>query len=696
MKPGGREDTTTRLLRLGLWLALAGPGLFQLWLLASTIAVRYPYPYDLEWMEGGILHGAHRIASGDGLYPAPSVDFIPFLYTPLYPGLLAALSPITGLSYQVGRAISILSLCGLALVALAQGRAVQPRRPAAGLTGAVLGLGLFAAAYPMTGAWFDLVRADTFALLLITGGLYGLMRWGRTGHGWTGHARVALAAALLALSFFAKQTGVLYVVAGGPIILIVAWRRAPTYVAAAGIIGLGGTWLLQRATDGWFWFYVRDLHAAHDWNIDRFWRSFELIVLHTRGATAVLALGLVVVALCAVIRRQVPAAARALLAWTYVYAVSTLVGAIGWGTQFAEHNAYMPAMLHGGIAVGLCVPAVLACAELLLGGPDPRHHAGVRPWATAIAVLVAAAIGLQLYVARWNPRRYLPAARDRAAGDELVKLVRALPGEVWVPSHPWYAHLAGKRMYVHRMAVKDVTTLWTKAGTTYDRLVHGYRFDRVALAAALRRQQWDAIVFDNRDLHTEVPAVGQHYRMDDEVPRNARPRLFGGAGGVIPDSIWVPAGPVVVPPGVRVLFDFETGTYDQWKVMGGAWGGAPVTREVPGQARLFRFGGRWLTTSMHGGDAATGTLISPPFVVDGSRLTMRVGGGSDTPGIRVELRVADRVVRSASPRSPPSERLVEIAWDVADLRGQTATVALVDDSTGSWGHLNVDELWLWP
>ena len=272
-----REDATSRMLRLGLWLALAGPGVYQLVLLAWAIAHRYPYPYDLEWMEGGVLHGAHRIAAGDGMYGPPAIDFIPFLYTPLYPGLLAALGSVTELSYQLGRAISILSLVGIGLVVLAQGQAALPGRPAVGRTGAILALGLFAAAYPFTGGWYDLVRADTLALLLITGGLYGLMRWGRGGRGVWPHVRVALAAALLALSFFAKQTGVLYVAAAVPIILILDWRRAPTFIVTAGVIGLGGSWLLQRATGGWFWFYIRDLHQAHDWNIDRFWKSFDLI-----------------------------------------------------------------------------------------------------------------------------------------------------------------------------------------------------------------------------------------------------------------------------------------------------------------------------------------------------------------------------------------------------------------------------------
>ena len=130
--------------------------------------------------------------------------------------------------------------------------------------------------------------------------------------------------------------------------------------------------------------------------------------------------------------------------------------------------------------------------------------------------------------------------------------------------------------------------------------------------------------------------------------------------------------------------------------MGGAWAGGPVTREVGPQATVRRFGGRWFATSMHGGDPATGTLISPPVVLDGSKLTMLLAGGSADPGVRAELRVDGLVVRTAGAAAPPSERMTEISWDVRDLAGRTATIALVDTSTASWGHLNVDEIWLWP
>src|SRR6185369_16069281 len=101
------------------WLLLALPALYQIGLLVEAIAGRVCYPYDLEWMEGGMLHHALRIRLGEGIYAPPSVDFIPYLYTPLYPTLLALFGGPSGPSYLLGRAVSVAGLVGIAGTAFA-------------------------------------------------------------------------------------------------------------------------------------------------------------------------------------------------------------------------------------------------------------------------------------------------------------------------------------------------------------------------------------------------------------------------------------------------------------------------------------------------------------------------------------------------------------------------------------------------
>jgi hypothetical protein len=48
----------------------------------SVALRRLPYPYELEWMEGGIVTHVRVVLAGEPLYSAPSLDFTPFIYAP--------------------------------------------------------------------------------------------------------------------------------------------------------------------------------------------------------------------------------------------------------------------------------------------------------------------------------------------------------------------------------------------------------------------------------------------------------------------------------------------------------------------------------------------------------------------------------------------------------------------------------------
>jgi hypothetical protein len=163
---------------------------------------------------------------------------------------------------------------------------------------------------------------------------------------------------------------------------------------------------------------------------------------------------------------------------------------------------------------------------------------------------------------------------------------------------------------------------------------------------------------------------------------------------VRPHSVWVPATATRPPPGATALFDFESGSFEGWTIEGTAWGSRPVTRPLPQQGPVRRYGGRYFVSSMHGGDRSTGTLTSPPFELTGRRLTFRMSGGADPATLRAELHVGGQAVRSAA-NETPTERMREHTWEIADLAGERATIVLIDGATGAWGHLNADEFWLW-
>ena len=657
-----------------LWLLPIAPALAQLGLLLYAMLSRVGYPYDLEWMEGGLLGHAARLSEHQGIYVEPSLDFIPYLYTPLYPALIALLSSLFGISYTVGRVISVLSL--VALLGFAVGAISREREThrAAAWTGAALACGLIAATYPWVEGWYDLVRADSLFVAMIVGGLLALRAWARV-PGLAGRRRIGTAAAILALSFFCKQTGVFYVAAGGAALLVLNWRRLPLYCGVAGVVGLGGTWLFNRASDGWFWTYAFEIHQAHDFSRDRFVESFGHILWRFPVMTVTIAAGLLAVAAAArALGRRSPGSG-ALLYWSPLFALSVLVGAIGWGTEFAHFNAFIPAMVTGAISAGAAVPALAGAATAL-----PRQTAWT---ASAAGLLAGIALGAQLLTAWWQPDRFVPGDRDRAAGDALIEHLRTVEGDVFMPYHPWYPVLAGKPLHTHRMGLIDVSQ--GKRMTLEQRQAWRARDVR----ESFREHRFAEVILDNRPVGPELAGLSESYRMDDFLPAELQPRVYSGAS-VVPRSVWVPARPLPALPGAHVLFDFESGRLDGWRSIGSAWGRHPASGAIGNQGAVRRYGGRYYATSYHGGDEATGTLISPPFPLRGSRITLRLSGGRSESTLRAELWVdGERQKDSTGNRS---ERMEEVMWNVASHSGRSGQIVLVNAETGTWGHLNVNEI----
>ena len=68
------------LLRLALFSITAAYLVIYLWM----VFYRIRYPFDLEWIEGGMVNQVQRLLHGQSMYVAPGIDFVPFLYPPVY------------------------------------------------------------------------------------------------------------------------------------------------------------------------------------------------------------------------------------------------------------------------------------------------------------------------------------------------------------------------------------------------------------------------------------------------------------------------------------------------------------------------------------------------------------------------------------------------------------------------------------
>jgi len=144
-----------------------------------------------------------------------------------------------------------------------------------------------------------------------------------------------------------------------------------------------------------------------------------------------------------------------------------------------------------------------------------------------------------------------------------------------------------------------------------------------------------------------------------------------------------------------VIADFEGPDYGTWKVEGEAFGKAPAKGGLPGQMQVGGFEGKGLVNSFLGGDGPTGKLTSPPFTIQRDYLSFLIGGGGHKDKTCMNLLVDGEVVRTATGpniQSGGSEFLNWENWDVKRYKGKEAVLEIVDDSSGGWGHINVDQI----
>lgn len=207
-------------------------------------------------MTGAILEHVERVRAGKPLYAAPSEQWVPFLYPPLFYVLAAkATALFGGTSDPVLFATRSVSLAATGVAAasiafLARGLRASPFW----IAGAVF---LFFGAYSYVEYWYDLERCDTLAvaLLLAASAVYV--------HGPSA-VTAALSGALMGAAVFAKQPAWAFVGAGA--VGLGAARRgrdALAFAAAALLVEVPTAAWLDATTGGFYRFYCVTVPSSH-------------------------------------------------------------------------------------------------------------------------------------------------------------------------------------------------------------------------------------------------------------------------------------------------------------------------------------------------------------------------------------------------------------------------------------------------
>ena len=228
--------------QLHRWLlvVMAALAALHVGVLLYHLGLEVAFPYDLNYGEGYVLNDAVRLAHGEPLYvDLQQFPMVRSPYPPVYPLVWSTLVPLAGPVFWPGRALSVLSTVGIAM--LVGWNAWRVRR---GVWPAVAAIGLVAAS-PFVYQWAGYARVDMLALLFALGGLVAAQ--------WLGGPRAVVCAAVLCgLAIWTKQTTVTAAVAVGLAFTLRSWRMGAAFFGVLGLPSAIVLVVLNQTTGGEF------------------------------------------------------------------------------------------------------------------------------------------------------------------------------------------------------------------------------------------------------------------------------------------------------------------------------------------------------------------------------------------------------------------------------------------------------------
>ncbi len=449
-------ERTTRILAISLGSA------FILLVLALSI-MRLMYPYEIEWMEGAMLDHVVRILDGRPIYSAPTIDFIPWLYPPAYYYVVAEVAKIVGIGFFAGRIVSFASTLITAFLMGWMVLRITKNRIFAFLT-----IALYFATYHATGYYFDIVRNDAFftAIVVVLAFLPMLL---------SGKIGVISTALLFVVAFLTRQQAVFFL----PPLIVWFWlcdkKLGIGFTITAIALTLIAHFAIYSATHGWSTFYMFTIPSAKraDFSIIRMFDAFPNFALGPFAASTI-AMILLPLLFKEGGRGWLRGFFKSDTGLIVMMALAALAaGAMSLGNEGGDRNVMMP-----------FAAFVLPLLPIAL-----NKMKNAKP---AFARYVYLAFLFQFVALYFNPlsgKMVIASSRQRAGGDEFMRKLRSMPGEVYIPYHGYITRQAGKASHAQLLATIDVLRVHD---TTSARL-------QADLDSAFARHRFSAVIMEESE-----------------------------------------------------------------------------------------------------------------------------------------------------------------------------------------------------
>ena len=389
-----------------------GAAFWQLALELRLFAGRCFYPFDIDWLESSALYQAFRHGHFQSTYGSPDAGYMALFHPPGYPMVLGLLGRVVGLDYPMARALSLLFFLAMGALLVREARRHRSDDRLGGWVDGALIFGCLAAAVPLCGSYFDLVREDTMSMVLCV-----LLASRAMPPRWTPW-RITVFATLVMAVVFTRLPAV-FMPVWVVIFVFVRDRRAGVRLAVASVAACGLALVAMLfESKGWYWFLTISVLAKHE---VAGWRAVEGLVLLLRFAPFLAVIALLTVVL-AVTRRL---SARGAL-WFGLLVASMPASLLPYAKYGGFINDVMPlCVFYGPVSLFVLADAVRAFPA----GPAWRAGLGA-----AYQLLLAGF----LLARTWDPSAYLPTNDHWRRARLLNERVRKLASTgVLAPRHPF-------------------------------------------------------------------------------------------------------------------------------------------------------------------------------------------------------------------------------------------------------------------
>lgn len=456
-------------------------GLFFLVSYLAVVIARINYPFQLEWVEDGSLQLISRILSGKNIYIEPSLEFVPFIYTPFYFYVSALLANLLGPGFLSPRLISFLASIGLLVLVYKFIRNETSDR-----NSNLLGVFIFIASYRVTGAWLDIARVDSLYIFLTFSSIYMIRKSSQPN-------AIVLSVLLATLSILTKQTAIIIL---APIFLhkIIFDRNSGIRLSVLSFISVSSSFvLINLLSDGWFSYftlYVPTLHRFMEDALLTFWtvdlRPFYPMILISLAYFVIMW------------REQNKESIFFYIAVIAGMTAASWSGRISFG---GYDNNLLP------VSLGLSISLGLSVYHLSNYFDDQKQNSGL------LKLILYSLCLLQFSLLAYKIVDQIPSQEFLRAGEAISEDIRRVDGEVYIPRAPYLAQLAGKSGHAHFAALGELI------GHYGDIIPPEGIILREQLGEQISSQFYSAIILNNYgSVYKELHEVEEYYDMKMSFP----------------------------------------------------------------------------------------------------------------------------------------------------------------------------------